>query len=141
MMVLMPLSLRLLRKPLPVIEHTCPAGGYAAVLRLREGSYLYVKIDEQGKSTRLPEIQHSTFIQNLRQFPNAEKVEALTSLAAPFLLFNAVNLENGEMLWAVAPPQVIEDMNLPLLVCGHWMPELLENGLGFLQLDTTTAIE
>jgi len=139
--VLGSLSLRLFRKPVTVMDHTCPTGAYAGVLRVNTGSYLYVQSDGQGKLTRMPVIQYSKFIQRLRKFPNADKVEKLSSLTPPYLLMNAVNLQNGDMLWAVAPRQTLEDINQPLLVCGHWIPELMENGLGFLFIDTYSTLE
>lgn len=139
--VLGSLSLRLFRHPVPVMDHTCPPGAIEAALRVKGGSYLHVRTDDQALSTHIPVILHSKFIQNLRQFPNAEKVGELTALSPPFLLLNAVNLKNGQMLWAVAPTGVLNNLNQTLLVCGNWMPELMENGLGFLYIDAFNKLD
>ena len=135
------LAIRILRQPLSYREISCQAGQYSAVLRIRNGSYLQLTRDETIKQTGIPELRYRDFVDNLQDFPNAAQINELAGLIPPRAIMNAVNLQNGQMLWAVLPSEALTTIPLPIKVCGSWLPQLLENGLGFLNVESYSVIE
>ena len=112
-----------------------------AVIKVRNGSYLYILNDESLDTTYLPRVKFSDFQLRLQQFPFAEKIQELSTLKPPKILMNALDLRDGKLLWVVINPEILDFIDAPVAVCGYWMPQILSEGLGFLYVEEYQVIE
>jgi hypothetical protein len=122
-------------------EIGCTPQKATAVIKVRNGSYLYLLDDESLETTYLPWVKLSDFQFRLQNFPYADKIQELQTLRPSKLLMNAVDLRDGKLLWVVIDPESLDVVDVPIAMCGYWMPVLLSQGFGFLYVEEYQVID
>ncbi len=141
LMVIGPLILRLATHPRQLAQISCKDELVSSVVQVRPGSYLLVQDKTMLPATHLPLMQYDDFLTSLEQFPYGEMIRELGTLKPPFLLMNALDLRDGNLLWVVLPEEAARLSDDPVAVCGQWMPGLMENGFGFLRVESLQALK
>jgi hypothetical protein len=133
--IIIPVVLRILINPSSFQPINCQSGSKSAVIVIHKNAYIFVREDTSIENTRLPEIRQSDFIQSLGKMPYGDTLQELTHLEPPVVIMNALDLQNGQLLWVIMPSDSLKSISIPLGVCGIWLPDSLSKGLGFLYVN------
>jgi hypothetical protein len=115
-----PLLVRLLARPEGHAAVTCPTGSKAVYVQIPTGSYIRLVSDEQAPYPDLPNLRLNDFQAGLVDFMYSEFTREFSSLTAPAMITDTIDLDNNNELWLV-----VEDDQLPvkpgiLGLCGKW---------------------
>jgi hypothetical protein len=135
LMLIIPLSAKIFIHD-PFYHHfQCQNEKTSAVIVIQKDAYIFIQDDLSTKRIYMPVIRHSDFLRSLNQMPYGSQLKELSQLKPPVVIMNALNLQNGQLLWVVLPLDSLNWIAKPLGVCGFWMPDLLSNGFGFLHVE------
>jgi hypothetical protein len=108
----------------PVLQPmTCPAGSVPVQFYMPAHSFLSVVKNETGQSTHLPVVADKDVRKSLKEFPGAyaDFINSLRrAIKPPMILTRTLNFSNGEDVWLVAPPEIIDSTSKIIQACGQF---------------------
>jgi hypothetical protein len=125
------------QSPVKAPGSSCDSRRTSVRLRVYPASYVSIREVNEIHYTRLPEVRIGDFRASLAGFHRQDLAESLSEIPAGHLILNAVNLLDGEPLWAILPnpSNDLSKAGGVISGCGTWQPDLLQQGFGFLIVD------
>jgi hypothetical protein len=143
-----PIATKILSHPSQLGDLSCPVGTTLVYFRYSAGSSINLLTDDAIARSYAPNLRIGDFRDGLRRFLNSpdrnmsEFAKILAKLPPNSTLSNQINLQNGAIVWAIAPTNLLPKRFGLVGACGKLIskPVLRKQELSFFYADSITLL-
>ena len=120
LVVIGPLTVRLLARPAEHATVICPVGSRAIYARIPTGSFIQLVSDSQATHPYLPDLRLDEFQASLHDFMYSEFIGEFKNIKPPTTITNTIGLNTNDQLWLVVNSDLVPESPGILGICGNW---------------------